>query len=138
MKRLLDLARKLRAPGGCPWDQEQTFQSFRHCLVEEAREAVLAIERGDWENLEEELGDTLFNLVFLINLAEEQGHFTLEQVIAGSLEKMIRRHPHVFGDQPAATAEEAAARFYLAKAQEKQGAPVQEAARTSDKTPHAP
>lgn len=119
MRRLLELARTLRAPGGCAWDQEQTYQSFRHCLVEEAREAVLAIERGDFENLKEELGDTLFNLCFLVNLAEEDGYFTLEEVITSSLEKMIRRHPHVFGDEQATTEAEASALFYRAKEQEK-------------------
>ncbi len=118
MRRLLELVRTLRGPGGCAWDREQTYQSFRYCLVEEAREAVLAIERGDFQNLKEELGDTLFNLCFLVNLAEEDGHFTLDEVIEGSLEKMIRRHPHVFGDEVASTGAEAKAAFYRAKAQE--------------------
>ena len=86
MRRLLELVRTLRGPGGCAWDREQTYQSFRYCLVEEAREAVLAIERGDFQNLKEELGDTLFNLCFLVNLAEEDGHFTLDEVIEGSRE----------------------------------------------------
>lgn len=119
MKRLLELARALRAPGGCPWDQAQSLASFRHCLVEEAREVVLAIERGDHENLAEELGDTLFCVVFMINLASERGLFTADEVIEQTLRKLVRRHPHVFGDEQADTPEEALAAFERAKAAER-------------------
>lgn len=122
MKRLLDIARALRDPEtGCAWDLAQDFLSFREHLVGEAAEVVRAIEDDDHDNLCEELGDTLFNLCFLVNLAEEKGYFTLEDVIAGAARKMIGRHPHVFGGERAATPEEAARRFYEAKEREKPG-----------------
>lgn len=116
MKRLLKLAKMLRDPEhGCPWDRAQNFDTFKECLVNEAREAVAAIEKRDFANLREELGDTLFNIVFLINLAEEAQLFTLEDVIEGVYHKMIKRHPHVFGDQKAQTAAEAYQMFIQAK-----------------------
>ena len=118
MKKLLRLAKMLRDPDkGCPWDRAQTFASFKHCLVEEAQEVVEAIDHGDMDNLEEELGDTLFNLVFLINLAEEQGYFNMQAVIDGIYAKMIRRHPHVFGNQKAESPEHAYRLFQQAKQQ---------------------
>ncbi|NUM34467.1 MAG: hypothetical protein HUU50_07975 [Candidatus Brocadiae bacterium] len=114
--QLLKLAKKLRDPEkGCPWDKEQDFDSFKHCLVEEANEVIQAIDLKDWENLKEELGDTLFNLVFLINLAEEKKLFTLTDVVDGIYHKMIHRHPHVFGDQKAKDAQEAYEIFQKAK-----------------------
>lgn len=119
MQRLMDLVRRLRAPDGCPWDRAQTARSYRHCLVEECREVVLAIERGDAENLREELGDALFALAFLVGLQEEAGETTLDEVIDGAVEKMIRRHPHVFGDAVASTPEEALAAFAAAKEAER-------------------
>ena len=118
MEKLLQLARMLRHPeNGCPWDRAQTFVSFKHCLVEEAQEVVAAIDSGDIDNLKEELGDTLFNLIFLINLAEERGYFTMQAVIDGIHAKMIRRHPHVFGEQKAESPEDAYRIFQQAKQQ---------------------
>ena len=97
MQRLLKLAKFLRDPEkGCPWDRKQTFNSFKECLLEETREVVAAIEREDLDNLEEELGDTLFNLMFLINLGEEQNLFTLESVIKRVHTKIVERHPSCF------------------------------------------
>ena len=115
----MTLIRQLRGDGGCPWDRAQSMRSFRHCLVEECREVAMAIERGDLDNLCEELGDALFAIGFLINLADERGAFALDDVIEHNLEKMVRRHPHVFGDVAASTPEEALAAFEAAKAAER-------------------
>jgi len=116
MHKLMELAKYLRNPdNGCPWDRAQTFDTFKHCLLDEAQEAIAAIEKKDFLNLKEELGDTLFNLIFITNLAEEQGLFTLDDVIDGVYQKMITRHPHVFGDKKAKTPEEAYAFFQEAK-----------------------
>jgi tetrapyrrole methylase family protein/MazG family protein len=98
--RLDDLIRimaTLRSPQGCPWDREQTLQSLRPFLLEETYEALEAIDRDDARALCEELGDVLFEVVFLSCIAEEQGRFTMADVAAGVAAKLVRRHPHVFG-----------------------------------------
>lgn len=98
--RLDDLIRimgTLRSPQGCPWDREQTLQSLRPFLLEETYEALEAIDRDDPRALCEELGDVLFEVVFLSCIAEEQGRFTMADVAAGVAAKLVRRHPHVFG-----------------------------------------
>lgn len=93
---------QLRSENGCPWDREQTHESLKNCLLEEAYEVNdgidQAITTGDYSNLCEELGDVLLQVVFHSQIAEEEHHFTMEDVISGISEKMIRRHPHVFGD----------------------------------------
>lgn len=120
VEQLLELARTLRNPEkGCPWDCAQTFESFKNCLVNEAKEAVDAITAEDFKNLKEELGDTLFNIIFLVNLAEEKKLFTLDDVVDGVYQKMIVRHPHVFGDKKAANAAEAYQLFQEAKKKSK-------------------
>jgi MazG family protein len=99
--RLDDLIRimsTLRSPQGCPWDREQTLQSLRPFLLEETYEALEAIDRDDPPALCEELGDVLFEIVFLSCIAEEQGRFTMADVAAGVAAKLVRRHPHVFGE----------------------------------------
>ena len=99
--RLDDLIRimaTLRSPGGCPWDREQTLKSLRPFLLEETYEALDALDRDDPRALCEELGDVLFEIVFLSCISEEQGHFTVADVAAGVAAKLVRRHPHVFGD----------------------------------------
>lgn len=88
---------RLRGPGGCPWDQEQTHQSIRAQLLEEAHEVLEAIDAGDDPLLQEELGDLLLHVVFHAQLAEERGAFGLQDVIRSINEKLVRRHPHVFG-----------------------------------------
>ena len=88
----------LRAPGGCPWDQEQTHESMKKCLIDEAEEVLEAIDAKDDDNLCEELGDVLLQVVMHAQIAAEEGRFTIEDVIRGVNDKMIRRHPHVFGD----------------------------------------
>jgi len=90
--------RRLRAPGGCPWDAEQTHESLTRYLLEEAYEVIEAIEMKSTEHLKEELGDLLLQPVFHAAIAEESGAFTIEDVIQTLYEKLIRRHPHVFGD----------------------------------------
>ncbi|MEI6071489.1 MAG: nucleoside triphosphate pyrophosphohydrolase [Verrucomicrobiae bacterium] len=99
--RLRDIVARLRAPDGCPWDREQTHASLRGALIEECYEVIEAIERADDANLKEELGDLLLHVVMHAQMARERSAFTLEEVAADICEKMIRRHPHVFGDKPA-------------------------------------
>lgn len=94
---------RLREPGGCPWDREQDYESLRSYLIEECYEVADALDRSDRAALREELGDLLFQIVFLSRLAKEDGEFVAADVVRGIAEKMIRRHPHVFGDAKAET-----------------------------------
>src|ERR1700751_2908839 len=95
---------RLRAPGGCPWDREQTFDSIRKYTLEETYEVFDAIERRDWANLKDELGDLLLQVLFYAEIASEGEHFTIKDVINTLNSKLIRRHPHVFGEAAAAAA----------------------------------
>ena len=99
IRRLRDIVARLRAPDGCPWDREQTHASLRGALIEECYEVIEAIERADDANLKEELGDLLLHVVIHTQMAGERDAFTFEDVAAEICEKMIRRHPHVFGDK---------------------------------------
>ncbi len=103
LARLRAIMHRLRSPGGCPWDAEQTHESLVPNLIEEAYETVDTIQRADHEHLKEELGDLLLQVVFHSELAEEAGRFTLDDVARGISEKLVRRHPHVFGESNAAT-----------------------------------
>lgn len=94
---LLDIMARLRAPGGCPWDQAQTHQSIRQNMLEEAYEAADAIDRMDMDNLKEELGDVLLQVVFHASMAREAGAFGFDDVVDGICKKLVYRHPHVFG-----------------------------------------
>jgi MazG family protein len=98
MQRLLDIMDKLRDPGGCPWDREQTLRTLTPYLLEEAHEVIEAIESGDAEHHKEELGDLLFQIVFQSRIAREEGKFDFAQVCDAISAKLTRRHPHVFGD----------------------------------------
>jgi len=98
MERLVEVMRRLRAPDGCPWDREQTHESLKKCLVDEAAEYLDAVDRKSDPDMCEELGDLLMQVVMNSVMAEERGAFTLEDVAKGIADKMIRRHPHVFGD----------------------------------------
>ena len=98
IQRLRAIMHRLRAPGGCPWDAEQTHESLVSNLIEETYETVAAIKSGDDENLQEELGDLLLQVVFHAELAQEDGRFDLDEIARGIYEKLIRRHPHVYGD----------------------------------------
>jgi XTP/dITP diphosphohydrolase/tetrapyrrole methylase family protein/MazG family protein/ATP diphosphatase len=98
-KELLEIMQKLRSPGGCPWDREQTMDSLRPCILEEAYELVEAIERDDDSSVSEECGDLLLQVVFISCLAAEENRFDLAEIIEGLNMKLVRRHPHVFGEQ---------------------------------------
>jgi MazG family protein len=102
--RLVAIMRRLRAPDGCPWDREQTLASLKPYLLEESYEVLEAIDHQDWPALREELGDLLLQPVFQARIAEDEGHFTIADSLNAIVEKLIRRHPHVFGDVSAPTA----------------------------------
>ncbi len=95
---------RLRAPGGCPWDREQTFSSIRKYTLEETWEVLDAIERENWADLQDELGDLLLQVLFYAEMAEEAGHFSIGDVITGLNRKLVRRHPHVFGEEASVAA----------------------------------
>ncbi len=116
---LLKLQARLRAPDGCPWDREQTHATLRTYLIEEAYEVLDAIESADPQATAEELGDLLLQVVFHAQLAQEAGTFDISQVITGIHEKMVRRHPHVFGNAKAGSATEVVKNWEELKAQEK-------------------
>lgn len=98
-ERLMTIMRKLRAPGGCPWDAEQSHDSLKRYLLEEAYEVLEAIDARNDEHLKEELGDLILQPVFHAAIAEEEGRFTMDDILDAICEKLVRRHPHVFGDQ---------------------------------------
>ncbi len=104
MDRLLELMARLRAPDGCPWDREQTPATLKPQLLEECYEVLEAIDSGSPEHLTEELGDLLLHVVFQAQIAREAGDFTFADVAAGIADKLVRRHPHVFGEQKVADA----------------------------------
>lgn len=116
---------RLRGPGGCPWDQEQTHASLVRCLIDEVSELIDTIDRLDLPHMREELGDVLIQVLFHAQLAEEAGHFDLEAVACEVNEKLIRRHPHVFGEGRLDTSEQVLVQWEQIKAQEKKnGAPA--------------
>ena len=104
--QLVELIARLRAPGGCPWDREQTHESLKPMMLEEAYEAVEAIDEGNDEEFKGELGDLLLQVVFHSQIATEEQRFTVAEVIERIASKMIRRHPHVFADDTAQTSGE--------------------------------
>lgn len=116
---------RLRSPGGCPWDLKQTHQSLLKYLREESQEVVVAVRKKDWDNLEEELGDVLLQILFHSRIAEERGAFTIENVIDTLNRKLIRRHPHVFGKgkKEKLTAAEVKRRWNIIKQSEKKNRP---------------
>jgi tetrapyrrole methylase family protein / MazG family protein len=115
---LLDIMARLRGPGGCPWDREQTRTSLKAYLIEEAYEVLEALEAGDARHLEEELGDLLFQVVFHAQIARELGEFTMADLLQRLTDKMISRHPHVFGEASVRTPGEALAQWEAIKQQE--------------------
>jgi XTP/dITP diphosphohydrolase/tetrapyrrole methylase family protein/MazG family protein len=110
---------RLRGPGGCPWDQEQTHGSLARCLVDECSELLDTIDRLDLPHMREELGDVLIQVIFHAQLAEEAGHFDLEGVAREVNEKLIRRHPHVFGEGKLETTEQVLDQWERIKSREK-------------------
>ncbi len=119
MDRLRAIMARLRAPDGCPWDREQTFSTIAPYTLEEAHEVADAITRRDWAALRGELGDLLFQVVYHAQMAEEAGHFDFDAVVAAISEKMIARHPHVFGDAVVADAEAQTRAWEAVKAAER-------------------
>ncbi|MDI1251335.1 MAG: MazG family protein [Lacunisphaera sp.] len=129
MSAIEDLRRtmaRLRAPDGCPWDQAQTHQTLARCLIDEVSELLDTIDRQDLPHMREELGDVLIQIVFHAQLAEERGDFNFDDVAREINEKLIRRHPHVFGDHgKLGTADEVITKWEQIKAQEKKNGPAQ-------------
>lgn len=121
IERLLDVMRRLRGPDGCPWDRKQTIESLKSSLIEETYELVDAMESGDREDLCEELGDLLLQVVFQAQICDEEGSFTFDDVARGVADKLVRRHPHVFGDAKADTPDEVIRNWEKIKKTEKGG-----------------
>jgi len=117
---------RLRAPGGCPWDREQTHQSICDCLVEEVAELLDAIDRGDFPHMREELGDLLLHVVMHAEMASEAGHFNFDDVSREINDKLVRRHPHVFGDLKLADTAAVLHNWDAIKAAEKKNGPAGE------------
>ncbi len=117
--RLVGVMRRLLDPGGCPWDREQSFQTLRKYVLEEACEVIDAIDSGDRASLREELGDLLLQVVFQAELARREGSFGIDDVVAGIVDKLVTRHPHVFGDIEARDADEVLRNWEKLKAREK-------------------
>lgn len=116
---LVELSRYLRSPEGCPWDREQTLETLRPYIIEEAYEVVQAIELGDKDEIIEELGDLLFEVIFAAQIANESGEFDIDEVTDRLHNKLVRRHPHVFGEEKAANAAEAIKTWHKQKLKEK-------------------
>lgn len=116
---LIALSKHLRSPEGCPWDREQTLETLRPYIIEEAYEVVQAIESGDRDEIIEELGDLFYEILFASQIAYEDGEFDIDEVIDRLHNKLVRRHPHVFGDEKAANAEEAVKSWQRQKLKEK-------------------
>ena len=121
---LLQTMARLRAPDGCPWDQEQTHASLVRCLIDEVSELIDTIDRGDYPHMREELGDVLIQVVFHAQIAAERGEFTFDDVAREINDKLIRRHPHVFGTGKLQTSEQVIAKWEEIKATEKKHGPA--------------
>lgn len=117
-ENLVSVMARLRAPDGCPWDREQTAQTLSRHILEEAYEAVEAIDHEDWPHLSEELGDLLLQIVFQSEVASNEARFDISEVIDGITEKLLRRHPHIFSDGSADTAEQVSINWDRIKRQE--------------------
>jgi len=130
-ERAKSIMARLRAPGGCPWDREQTFDTIKRYTLEETYEVLEAIDNRDWKELTSELGDLLLQVLFYAEMAEEQGSFTIDDVLDALSNKLIHRHPHVFGDTKADDAVQVLKNWEALKAEEKRkslqtnGAPAQ-------------
>ncbi|MES2121752.1 MAG: MazG family protein [Chlamydiota bacterium] len=116
---LLEVAETLLGPNGCPWDRTQTFHSLQPYVLEEAHEVIEAVDAGDDRKIVEELGDLLYTVVFYGKLAEKHGRFSIDQIVTSIREKLIRRHPHVFGDVEVKDTEDVIKNWEKIKAEEK-------------------
>ena len=121
-----DMMARLRAPGGCPWDREQTFDTIKRHTLEETYEVFDAIERRAWPDLKDELGDLLLQVLFYAQMAEEAGYFTLRDVAENLSAKLIRRHPHIFSDATATDADAVLRNWEQIKLEEKKSKPAAE------------
>lgn len=121
--RLIEIMDRLRSPGGCPWDREQTFDTIKPYLLEETYEVMDSIDARDWEGLADELGDLLLQVVFFSQMAKEAGYFDVTDAIEAINSKLVRRHPHVFADGEAKTAEDVTRKWDEIKAGEKVSRP---------------
>jgi XTP/dITP diphosphohydrolase/ATP diphosphatase len=119
LARAAAIMARLRGPGGCPWDREQTFDTIKRHTLEETYEVFDAIERRDWPDLKDELGDLLLQILFYAQMADDAGYFNLKDVAEGLTAKLVRRHPHVFGEVQAATADAVLRNWDQIKAEEK-------------------
>ena len=120
LAKLIELVAHLRGPEGCAWDRAQSYDSVKGLLLEEAYEVIDAVNKRDFDGLKDELGDVLFQVVFYARLAEEERRFSFDDVIERLHAKLVRRHPHVFGETRAGTAEEALASWLTVKEQERE------------------
>jgi MazG family protein len=118
-ERLVEIMDRLRSPGGCPWDREQTFDTIKPYLLEETYEVLEAIDARNWQGLAEELGDLLLQAVFFAQMASEEGKFSIADSIDAINEKLVRRHPHIFAAGDAKTADDVKKRWDEIKAEEK-------------------
>ena len=118
-ERAVAIMERLRAPGGCPWDREQTFDSIKPYTLEEAYEVLEAIDNRDWDELTGELGDLLLQVLFYAEMAKEQGTFSIDEVLERLSKKLVDRHPHVFGNVKAETSSEVLRNWEVLKAEEK-------------------
>jgi MazG family protein len=128
---LVEMMARLRSPDGCPWDREQSYATLGPMLIEEAYEVIEAAEAGNWDELRDELGDLLFQIVFYGQIAAESGHFDLQQSIARVHEKMTRRHPHVFGEEKVENTADVLANWEAIKAEERKASGKEEAKKQS-------
>jgi ATP diphosphatase len=119
-ERAVAIMRRLREPGGCPWDREQTFDTIKPFTLEEAYEVIEAIDNRDWDELPGELGDLLLQILFYAQMAQEEQRFTIDDVLETLSTKLVNRHPHVFGDVEANTSAEVLRNWEILKAQEKE------------------
>src|SRR3954468_8589934 len=118
-ERAVGVMARLRAPGGCPWDREQTFDSIKPYTLEEAYEVLEAIDNRDWDELTGELGDLLLQVLFYSEMAQEEGRFSIDDVLERLSTKLVDRHPHVFGDVKAETSSDVLRNWEALKAEEK-------------------
>jgi MazG family protein len=118
-ERAVEIMRRLRAPGGCPWDREQSFDTIKPYTLEETYEVLEAIDNRDWPELTGELGDLLLQVLFYSQMAREEGHFSIDDVLDRLANKLVDRHPHVFGDVKADTPAEVLRNWEALKAEEK-------------------
>ena len=126
---------RLRAPGGCPWDREQTFDTIKRYTLEETYEVLEAIDNRDWPELTGELGDLLLQVLFYSEMAQEAGHFSIDDVLDALSNKLIARHPHVFGDVKAEDAHTVLKNWEALKTQEKD---EKRRSQQQDSEPHQP